>query len=112
MASALELIFSRRLDGRRDIQSVKSARSILHAELETCVLHPLYGNHKECKTNTDKADLVVYINVFRTKGIFNMKLSDDNNVINIFYLLTTVTRTSVLEIVVFLITPLVTISII
>ena len=84
----------------------------MHAELETCVLNPLYGNHKECKTNTDKADFAVYINVFRTKEIFNMKLSDDNNVIDIFYLLTIVTRTSVLEIVVFLITPLVTISII
>ena len=65
-----------RLDGRRDIESVKSARSILYAELEACVPHPLYGNNEGCsKTNTDKADFVVHSNVFRTTAIFNMEIS-------------------------------------
>ena len=65
-----------KLDGRKDIESVKSVRSILHAELEAHVLHPLCGNNKGySKTNTDKADFVVYSNVFITAAIFNMELS-------------------------------------
>ena len=65
-----------RLDGRKDIESVKSVRSILHAELEAHVLHPLYGNNKGySKTNTDKTDFVVYSNVFITTAVFNMELS-------------------------------------
>ena len=47
--SELGLISSMRLDGRKDIQSVKSAWSVLHAELKARVL-PLYrGIAKDVK---------------------------------------------------------------
>ena len=41
-----------RLDVRKDIQSVKYARSTLHAELQICIRPPFYGNIKGRKTNT------------------------------------------------------------
>ena len=41
-----------RLDGREGIQSVKSARPVLHAELKACVVTPLHENNKGRKTNT------------------------------------------------------------
>ena len=41
-----------RLDGRMDIQSEKSAWSILHSELKTLVLIVLKRNSKGRKTNT------------------------------------------------------------
>ena len=40
--SLLGVISAMRLDGRKDIEVVKSACSVLHAELKSCVL-PLYG---------------------------------------------------------------------
>ena len=40
-----------RLDGKNDIQSVKSAWLVLHAGLEDYVLPHLQGNNKERKTN-------------------------------------------------------------
>ena len=70
----------------------------MHTELEARVLHPLYGNNKGCsKTNTDKADFVVYSNVFRTTAIFKFGAFCDNNVVDVSHLLTIVTKTSVLE---------------
>ena len=42
----LKLIFSMRWDSRRDTQSVKSARSILHAEFEARVLTLYIGTKK------------------------------------------------------------------
>ena len=41
-----------RLDGRKDIQSVKSNWSVLHSDLKAHVVPPLGKTHKECKTNT------------------------------------------------------------
>ena len=40
------------LDGRMDIQSVKSAWEVLHAELKACIPPTKYGNNKGCRTNT------------------------------------------------------------
>ena len=41
-----------RLDGRKDIQFVKSAGSVLYAELKTCIRPPLLGNNEGRKRNT------------------------------------------------------------
>ena len=41
-----------RLNGKKDIQSVKSAWSVLHAELKAYALTPLQGYNKRFKTNT------------------------------------------------------------
>ena len=51
-ASALGLIFSVRLDGRKDIQPVKSTRSVFHAELETRVLTSLGITNDVKRTRT------------------------------------------------------------
>ena len=51
-ASGLELISSMRLDGRKGIQSVRSAWSILHSELIAGDLPPLKQSNKGCKTST------------------------------------------------------------
>ena len=50
-ASGLGLM-SMRLDSRKDIQSVKSTRSILHAQLKAYVLAPIKRNDKGHKMNT------------------------------------------------------------
>ena len=50
-ASVLGMISSMRLDGKKDIRSVKSAWSVLHAELKSRVLLPLLGNNKGRKIN-------------------------------------------------------------
>ena len=44
-ASVLELISLMRLDGRKNIQNVKSARLVLHVELKAQILPPLLGNN-------------------------------------------------------------------
>ena len=48
-ASVLGLISSMRLDEREDIQSVKLARSVLHAELKSCVVNLNRGLIKDVK---------------------------------------------------------------
>ena len=57
-------LISMRLDGKKDIQSVKSAQSILHAELETHVLPPCLPhfsvNNKGHKTNINQVILIVF----------------------------------------------------
>ena len=50
-ASVLELISSIRLDGKKDIQSVKSAWSVLSEEFKARILLPLQENNKGCKAN-------------------------------------------------------------
>ena len=50
-ASVLGLIYSMRLDGRKDIQSVKSALSVLHAEFKAHVPRSLQGYNEGRKTN-------------------------------------------------------------
>ena len=42
------------LDVRKDIQCVRSAQSMLHAELKVRILPLVEGNNKECKINTLK----------------------------------------------------------
>ena len=51
-ASLLGMISAMRLDGKKDIKAVKSARSVLHTELKSCILPPLRGSNKGPKTNT------------------------------------------------------------
>ena len=46
------MISSKRLGGRKGIQSVKAAWSALHSQLKSCILPPLERNYKERKTNT------------------------------------------------------------
>ena len=41
-----------RLDGKKIFQSVKSAWSVLHAELKVSALPPLWGNNKDRRANT------------------------------------------------------------
>ena len=48
-ASGLGLKSSMRLDGRKDIQSVKSVWSILHSELKAHIVPLLEGNDEGCK---------------------------------------------------------------
>ena len=55
--SVLGLISSIRLDAKKNIQSVKSAQSLLHVELITCILTLLMGNNKGRKTNTRSQSL-------------------------------------------------------
>ena len=52
--SGLGLISSMKLDGRKDIQSVKSAQSILHFKLNARALSPVQENDKGRETNTGK----------------------------------------------------------
>ena len=54
-ASGIGLISSMRLDGRKDIQSGKSAWSVLHSELKTRVLPLLEGNNKGPKRDPTNA---------------------------------------------------------
>ena len=51
-ASVLELISSVKVDGRKNIQFIKSAWSILYLELKSHVLPPIKDNNKGHKTNT------------------------------------------------------------
>ena len=51
-ASKLELISSKRLDDRKDIQSVESAWLILRSELKACAIPPLERNNKRRKMKT------------------------------------------------------------
>ena len=51
-ASELELISSKRLDDRKDIQSVESTWLILRSELKACAIPPLERNNKRRKMNT------------------------------------------------------------
>ena len=50
-ASVLGLISSLRLNGRKDMQSIRSAWSVLYAELKARILLPLSENNKERKMN-------------------------------------------------------------
>ena len=51
-ASVLELISSVKVDGRKNIQFIKSVWSILYLELKFQVLPPIKDNNKGHKTNT------------------------------------------------------------
>ena len=51
-ASELRLTFFMRLDGRKNVQSVKSAWSSFHIALKDHVLPTILGNNKEHKINT------------------------------------------------------------
>ena len=51
-ASVLGLITSMVLDGRRNICTVKSARSFLHAEFKTRILTPLQANNEKCESRS------------------------------------------------------------
>ena len=51
-ASVLELISSVKVDGRKNIQFIKSVWSILYLELKFHVLPPIKDNNKGHKTNT------------------------------------------------------------
>ena len=57
-ASVLALIFSMRLDGGKDIHSVKSDWSVLHAEFKAHILLPSYVNIKEHETKTHTENTV------------------------------------------------------
>ena len=59
-ASELGLIFSMRLNGQKDIQSVKSAWPVLHAGVKARVLPLLLENNKGRKTNTPTHTLIKY----------------------------------------------------
>ena len=50
-ASGLGVIFSTRLDGSKEIQSVKSTCSVLYSELKAYILPSLEVNNKGHKTN-------------------------------------------------------------
>ena len=49
-ASGFEIISSKRLDDRKDMQSVKSAWTVLHSELKAHILTPLDRNNNRSKT--------------------------------------------------------------
>ena len=51
-ASRLGLVSFMRLDGRKDIQSVKSAWPNLHSEDQACVVPPPKASNKRRKTDT------------------------------------------------------------
>ena len=58
-ATGLGMVSYIRLDGRKDIVSVKPTRTILYSELKACML-PLLEKNKGCKTN-EHNDLVIRI---------------------------------------------------
>ena len=58
-ASVLELISSMRLDGTNDIQYVKSAWSVLHADVKACVLPRLQGTMKDVKRTQNHRFLLI-----------------------------------------------------
>ena len=60
-ASILGMVSFTRLDGRNDIQSVKSSWSVIHAELKARMLPNLQGYNKGCKTNTQISMNVIYM---------------------------------------------------
>ena len=51
LITVLGLISSMRLDGKKDIQFVKLAWSVLHAKLKSYVLPPISEINRENKTN-------------------------------------------------------------
>ena len=53
------LISLMKLDVRKDIQSVKSAWSVLHAELKASVLPPLWGNNNKTLKQTHCAYIYI-----------------------------------------------------
>lgn len=58
----LGLIFSLRLDARKDILSVKSARSVLQKEFEARVPPPPIGNNRGRKTNISSFHQNIFYN--------------------------------------------------
>ena len=51
------------LDIRKDIQSIKSAWSVLHAELKAGDLTPLYGHNRGRKTKAHTANVSVNLEI-------------------------------------------------
>lgn len=63
-ASGLGLVSPIRLDSRKDIHSVNSARPILHLEVKVRVLLPLGWNNEGRNTNTYLVFTVDFIQLF------------------------------------------------
>lgn len=70
----LGLIFSLRLDARKDILSVKSSRSVLQKEFEARVPPPPIGNNRGRKTN-----ILYFISSFHQNIFYNTIFQEQND---------------------------------